>query len=262
MEKDPNARSASVAQLAQALPGGDPLAAAIAAGETPSPEMVAASGSKEGLRPAVAWRLLTLIVVGLTAALAMKDRIDLYRRIPFDKGSETLIERSHEILKKLGFNERFEYSAYGFTENSDLVNYTQSSHKAADLWEKLNAKAVLFWYRQSPRSLNPGLMVGLTAPDNPPLRYPGEVLIVLDSEGHLVSLRSVPSQAQARIETIPSQNWSLLFAEAGLDISQWNKEEAQWIPDSMCLLDLLLSKRFWGPASLSSRGWRWLFARY
>ena len=47
MERDPNARPSSVAQLALALPGGDPLAAALAAGETPSPEMVAASG-REG----------------------------------------------------------------------------------------------------------------------------------------------------------------------------------------------------------------------
>jgi serine/threonine-protein kinase len=45
MEKDPRQRPASVAQAAAALPGGDPLAAAIAAGETPSPEVVAASSS-------------------------------------------------------------------------------------------------------------------------------------------------------------------------------------------------------------------------
>jgi serine/threonine protein kinase len=64
MERDPNARPASVAQVALALPGGDPLAAALAAGETPSPEMVAASGSKEGLRPAVAWALLAFIILG------------------------------------------------------------------------------------------------------------------------------------------------------------------------------------------------------
>src|SRR5438876_1838740 len=40
LERDPGLRPASVAQLAAALPGGDPLAAAIAAGESPSPEMV------------------------------------------------------------------------------------------------------------------------------------------------------------------------------------------------------------------------------
>jgi hypothetical protein len=55
LEKDPAKRPASVRQVAAAFPGGDPLAAALAAGETPSPEMVAASGETEGLRPAVAW---------------------------------------------------------------------------------------------------------------------------------------------------------------------------------------------------------------
>jgi hypothetical protein len=82
MERDPNARPASVAQLAMALPGGDPLAAAIAAGETPSSEMVAASGSKEGLRPAVAWAILAAIILGWLAIIAMNDRFMLHRRIP------------------------------------------------------------------------------------------------------------------------------------------------------------------------------------
>ncbi len=44
LDKDPAQRPASALQVAAALPGGDPLAAALAAGETPSPEMVAASG--------------------------------------------------------------------------------------------------------------------------------------------------------------------------------------------------------------------------
>ena len=60
IEKDPRQRPASAAQVAAALPGGDPLAAAIAAGETPSPEMVAASGSTEGLKPWIAWACLGL----------------------------------------------------------------------------------------------------------------------------------------------------------------------------------------------------------
>jgi predicted Ser/Thr protein kinase len=231
MEKDPNARPASMAQLALALPGGDPLAAAIAAGETPSPEMVAASGSKEGLRPAVALGLIAFIVVGLVAALAMKDRIALYRRIPFDKRPETMVERSHEILKKLGFTEKFKDSAYGFMQNSDLLNY-QNTHKAADLWEKLNSKAILFWYRQSPRSLNPELTIGSTSQNNPPLRYPGEVLVILESQGRLVGLRSVPSRIEVKSEPVPRPDWNLLFTEAGLDISQWKQQEAQWIPDS------------------------------
>src|SRR5262249_2972680 len=51
LEKDPARRPPSALSVAAALPGGDPLAAALAAGETPSPEMVAAAGQEGGLRP-------------------------------------------------------------------------------------------------------------------------------------------------------------------------------------------------------------------
>jgi serine/threonine-protein kinase len=57
LDRDPRGRPASAGQLAATLPGGDPLAAALAAGETPSPEMVAAAGGREGVRPAWAWAM-------------------------------------------------------------------------------------------------------------------------------------------------------------------------------------------------------------
>ena len=61
MEEDPKRRPSSALNVAMALPGGDPIAAALAAGETPSPEMVAASGEKEGFSP----RLATLCFAGV-----------------------------------------------------------------------------------------------------------------------------------------------------------------------------------------------------
>ena len=54
LETEPSSRPATALAVAAALPGGDPLAAALAAGETPSPQMVAAAGEKEGLRPPLA----------------------------------------------------------------------------------------------------------------------------------------------------------------------------------------------------------------
>jgi serine/threonine-protein kinase len=62
LAKDPDARPRSALEVSAALPGGDPLAAALAAGETPSPEMVAAAGEKTGLRPATAIACLAAIV--------------------------------------------------------------------------------------------------------------------------------------------------------------------------------------------------------
>ena len=55
LEPDPARRPASALAVAAALPGGDPLAAALAAGETPSPEMVAAAGGdRETMTPIAA----------------------------------------------------------------------------------------------------------------------------------------------------------------------------------------------------------------
>ena len=49
LKHKPSHAAGSALAVAAALPGGDPLAAALAAGETPSPEMVAAAGEGEGL---------------------------------------------------------------------------------------------------------------------------------------------------------------------------------------------------------------------
>src|SRR5207247_9068751 len=85
LEKDPKARPRSVAAVAAALPGGEPLAAAIAAGETPSPEMVAAAGSDEGMKPAAAWACLTLILAGLALAAWLSPRAYRHGHIPLEK---------------------------------------------------------------------------------------------------------------------------------------------------------------------------------
>jgi serine/threonine-protein kinase len=230
MERDPNARPSSVAQLALALPGGDPLAAAIAAGETPSPEMVAASGSKEGLRPVVAWGLLAFIILGTLGIIAMQDRFRLPRRIPFKKEPAVLVERSQEIIRKVRYSETHADSACGFIRNEQLLNYIRESDKTVNRWKKLDSRAILFWYRQSPSPMNAPYYPDFWAVtiDGPPLTSPGEILIILDTEGHLMSFRAVP--VQNRSSTAPQPDWNVLFAEAGLDSSQWTPAEPQSMP--------------------------------
>src|SRR5215813_5021725 len=68
LQKNPNDRPATALQVAAALPGGDPLAAALAAGETPSPEMVAAAPTEGALRPAIAIGLFVGFLVLLAAS--------------------------------------------------------------------------------------------------------------------------------------------------------------------------------------------------
>jgi hypothetical protein len=234
MERDPNARPSSVAQLALALPGGDPLAAALAAGETPSPEMVAASGGKEGLRPVLAWGILAFILLGALAILWMNDRTMLHRRIPFKKSADALVERSQTFLIKAGYSENFADRAFGFMVNTAFLNYLKRSDKDWNRRKNLDAKTILFWYRQSPRALGlPTLSrwgVGVVSSNNPPMGSQGEILIVLDAEGHLISFRAVPSRSSDAKGMAEVPDWTVFFAEASLDPALWNRTDRRQIP--------------------------------
>ena len=83
---DPDLRPASALAVAAALPGGDPLAAALAAGETPSPEMVAAAGETSAFSPALGLSLFAAIVAGILAVAMLSDRTLFIARIPDGQG--------------------------------------------------------------------------------------------------------------------------------------------------------------------------------
>jgi serine/threonine-protein kinase len=153
MEKDPRQRPASVAQVAAALPGGDPLAAAIAAGETPSPEMVAASGSTEGLKPWVAWSCLAFVIVGIVAAAFLGRQALLYRRVPIENPPEAMAASARDIIKKAGYPQPPVDSASGFSADEEYFQYVQMNDRSAGGWERMPSTAIGFWYRQSPRPL-------------------------------------------------------------------------------------------------------------
>ncbi len=151
IEKDPGKRPASALQVAAALPGGDPLAAALAAGETPSPEMVAASGESEGLRPLVAWILLAGVVVSVTAAILLSAQTMLYRRVPLEKPPEELAARARDILHSVGYSDPPVDTAMGFYEGNEFLRYIAEHDKSKTRWDNLETGAFGFWYRGSPQ---------------------------------------------------------------------------------------------------------------
>src|SRR5258708_2606116 len=114
LEKDPTQRPTSALQVAAALPGGDPLAAALAAGETPSPAMVAAAGATEGMRPRTAIALLAVVAVSLFVFVLTADQFKLHGLVPLENPPEVLQARSREIIRQLGYTTPPADSAYSF----------------------------------------------------------------------------------------------------------------------------------------------------
>ncbi len=240
IKKDPAQRPSSALQVAAALPGGDPLAAALAAGETPSPEMVAASGESEGLRPVVAWGLLAGGILLVTAAVLLSAQTMLYRRVPLEKPPEELATRARDILQSTGYSEPPADSAVGFYEGSEFLRYIAEHDKSKTRWDNLETGAFVFWYRGSPRPLRGGNSFSDAPPggtvwtDDPPLDVSGMTLVRLNPLGHLTQLIVVPPQVEKPADAEPSPHgapdWAPLFSAAGLDPSKWTMGQVMWTP--------------------------------
>jgi serine/threonine-protein kinase len=239
LQKDPAKRPSSVRQVAAAFPGGDPLAAALAAGETPSPEMVAASGETEGLRPAVAWVLLAGVIVLVTVAVLLSAQTMLYRRVPLETPPEVLAQRAREILRSVGHSEPPVDTAMGFYEGQDFLRYIEEHDKSKTRWDNLETGAFVFWYRGSPRPLAAHFSLFFTAApiggaiwtDDPPLVVSGMTLVRLTPLGRLTHLIAVPPQVEKPAAgAASSPDWAPLFSAAGLDPSQWTSTQPMWTP--------------------------------
>ena len=113
LDKDPAKRPASALQVAAALPGGDPLAAALAAGETPSPEMVAAAGTTEGMNPkwALACLLSVLALMALSTYLAVRE--SGLRRIHPQYSTEVLQHKTARNPDEFGLSRKAARFCFG-----------------------------------------------------------------------------------------------------------------------------------------------------
>jgi serine/threonine-protein kinase len=173
LEVDPQARPSSALQVAAMLPGGDPLAAALAAGETPSPEMVAAAGTESGLRPAVAVTYLAVALLCL-AGVVLLSKSMMHNQVPLEKSPDVLADRAAGLITKLGNDASRAGKVYGFEYNEPYLLHVMDNEVSPDRWQKLRSgqpAAIAFWYRQSPRYLvSRDFMNAGATPDDPPLQ--------------------------------------------------------------------------------------------
>ncbi len=193
LEKDPAKRPATALQVTAALPGGDPLAAALAAGETPSPEMVAAAGDEGAFAPRTAWIFLagTFAVICLLVALA-----------PF-------------------------FRAYDFLRYRAL--HEPSPQRVREL-SKAELGPTNFWYRQSPRPMVASDSSGDVSQNDPAIDVPGMIYVEVNSSGRLLKLQALPPRVEASKGPWPDPDWGALFTAAGLDMKRFTLSGPKYLP--------------------------------
>jgi len=209
----PAQRPQSATAVAAALPGGDPLAAALAAGETPSPELVAAAGERFGIEPRTVLLLLGATIVSFALALFGKTQLDLASLANVSEPPDAMAARAREMLVRLGYTAKPADRAWGYRADNGYIGRSQSKE----------GSAVEFRYRDSPepfrstsffRDESYASWPGEINEENPPLAVAGMTMLHLDPGGNLRRLEVVPP-----VDATPSAtpyDWRPLLDAAGL----------------------------------------------
>jgi serine/threonine protein kinase len=241
LENEPSARPANVFSVAAALPGGDPLAAAIAAGETPSPQLVAASGESAGLRPRSAVICFAAVLLGLVLVVYLTIHYSALEKMGLEQTPEVLTQRSHEIIARLGYPGRPADSAFSLSYDGDFQDYVEKNDKPPRWDEVLPARPSLlqYWYRQSPDGLTASdfhdnlLTPGIVTRSDPPTVLSGMINLELDPQGRLTYFQAIPAQKEEQKKEaagapVAPFDWNVLFSAAGLDPSKLQPTQPTW----------------------------------
>jgi serine/threonine protein kinase len=228
LDPDPRARPASALAVAAVLPGQDPLEAAIAAGETPSPEMVAKSGAHEGLRPRVALLCTSSVFVMLALFATLSGRASLIEQSRLEKSLDSLDESSRRILGGLGYTGSGRDHARGFFFSSPFLQLDGDRPPPSPVDPRATSSSpIAYWYRDNPGFFQPrtflccDVVPGGVGMWQPPMHIPGERLLVLDTRAQLQYLAVVPGAEDIAVEVARRTDWPGVFAAAGLSMNDF-----------------------------------------
>lgn len=235
LDPDPARRPATALAVSAALPGGDPLAAALAAGETPSPEMVAAAGAQEGLKPMLAVACLAAILIALGANVFLNARQELAAKVNFELPPDALAVQARKTIQQFGYAGPVADRAFTFDYNGAFLIYLRENSKRALDWSAIvrsQPAPIYFSYRESPQPLAPAQFtdLGRVSANDPIPDISGMARMILDLNGRLLYFSAVPPQfdnspaPQQQPDPVP------LFAAAGLDLKLFQPAAPQWTP--------------------------------
>jgi hypothetical protein len=214
-----------------ALPGADPIAAALAAGETPSPEMVAASEEKEGFQARTAVLCFVGVVASFLLGLFLSERFGFLAHVPLPLPPEALVDRAQQLVKSLGYSDSpADYASNFFCcdhSNEVTLNRLDAASRA-EVLRSHQPLVVHFWYRQHLKAFPPGGGPYARPTETSPPNYePGMILVDLDATGRLLRLRVQPWNPGGAKNDVDRQQ---LFSAAGLDFVRFTSVTPESIP--------------------------------
>jgi hypothetical protein len=236
LDAQPERRPSSALAVSAALPGGDPLAAALAAGETPSPEMVAAAGEGQGLNPRVAVSVYAAVLAGFVAISIMTLRLSALDIMRPQFSSEVLAQKARELIAQLGYPERERDDEYGFQWDDAVIGEAETKGTPPD-WDAVltsSPSPLVFWYRSSQEPMTGSmfhsdlLTPGIVDFEDPPPIEGGMISLRTDHRGQLRYFEAMPPQLEEKPTPPAPVDWARVLSLAGLDAASLQETEPQW----------------------------------
>ena len=223
LDREPKRRPDSAYAVAAALPGGDPLALALAAGETPSPSMVAAAGPPVAMRPCVGAGFLAVALAALLVVVYLADRTFLLPQAGLVKPPAVLADKAESIIGLLGSPPRSRQRWQGFAIDRGYLTYAAASKDRQRTWTDLASgrpPALCFWYRTGGDLIGlPGLL-GEPSPLQVFPTEPGAVIVRLDGQARLLQYVVTRDRRSFPEATSSSPDWSVPCKMAGLRMDE------------------------------------------
>lgn len=214
LDPNPASRPASALAFAAALPGGDVLQAALEAGQTPSPALVASAGTSGVLSRRVDLALLAAALVGVAVitATAYTRAID---QVPLPDPPAVLAARARTILTTVTGEPTSRYTMFTLQGDTRYLTHLVN-HRDAAIDPPRLAQLV---YREGDQRIVPGLIEEgppfALSLANPAMVEAGAKAVVLDAIGRLRQLRVNPRDGTT--SDTPPFDWTMLHREAGID---------------------------------------------
>jgi predicted Ser/Thr protein kinase len=232
LAKAPDDRPASALAVAAALPGGDPLSAILAAGGTPSPELVASLADTDVIRLGPVAALAVGTVLLGTVCVLLGARASALRAAPLGRPPDALDDRAREVARDLGYAaEPVDTARQIFVDPVARAELNEQGRTGFfPVFRYVYRESPVFlearWFRRFEESARAGaagdarrhrlswlhLAPGWVTRFDPPLDVPGMLMFELAPDGRVLAFRGVPGSGAAAAPA----DWKALFAAAGL----------------------------------------------
>ena len=233
LEQDPARRPNSALEVTRALPGGDPLAATLAAGETPAPEMVAAAGENIAISVRAAVVVLIAIFAMLIVDVPLARRGTFIGLAPEVKPRELLEDRAQQIAKQAGYTDPAADSYEFFYVPSSYVQWREQIEPKG-WYGKLNSAVpdvYRFVYRTSPEWLFAYNSYGNPGVDDPPMTVPGMTTTIVDGAGRLMDFHAVPPSSDKDLGAGGVPDWAAVFSAGGWNFADFKTTVPHDLPN-------------------------------